>query len=224
MANRNFFPRNDAEFNQFNKNIIQYVAVKSGGSTPAWTHISKKDRDEMDAHYTAWYTAYGLTLKPHTPVETGEKNRTKKAMETAMREFINRYLRYSAAVTDADREYMGIPNKDTVRTHHDVVEEEVEFYLEDKGVSRVRAHFKVKGAEHKAKPYGFNGAVVVWKVGGDEPEVPEELTEHQLASRTPFTMTFSAADRGKKVYVAMRWENGKSVLGPWSDIQWAIVP
>jgi hypothetical protein len=48
-------------------------------------------------------------------VETAEKNRARKTAEAALRDFVNRYLRYPPG-TDEDRDRMGIPNHKTERT------------------------------------------------------------------------------------------------------------
>jgi len=45
-----------------------------------------------------------------------------------------------------------------------------------------------------------------------------------MASRTPHALGFSEAEHSKTVYVAAAWQNARGILGPWSEIQSAIVP
>jgi hypothetical protein len=51
-----------------------------------------------------------------------------------------------------------------------------------------------------------------------------ELTNSVLATRTPHILEFTELDRGKTVYIAMRWQNKKGHKGPPSEIQSAIIP
>ena len=216
---KNYIPRNDALFNNWYKSLTQYVGQKAG----EWDHIPAADRAEFIGDYAAWYTAYSPLIKPHTPVETKEKNRVRKASEKLIREFVNRFLRYRP-VTDSDRDAMGIPNHDTVRTDHMIVAEEVEFNLLTRGIRQVHVEFRVLGATNRAKPRGYDGAVVVWDLLDGPPAGPESLNRHTMASRTPHTLDFSEAERGKTVYVAVAWQNERGILGRWSEIQRTIVP
>jgi hypothetical protein len=112
---KNYLPGPDADFNRWFKNLSQYIAVKCKGTTPEWTHIPKAEIDKLDDHYTAWYSAYAITLKPHTQPETAEKTRVRKAAEKYVREFVNRFLRYEP-VANLDRDNMEVPNRDAVLT------------------------------------------------------------------------------------------------------------
>jgi hypothetical protein len=220
---RDYIPANQGEFDKFFKNITQYVAAKASGTNSVWKHIPKEDQDSLNAAYTAWYTAYAVTLKPHSPVETAEKNRVKKAVVKHLREFVNRFLRHKP-VTDTDRDVMGVRNPDRVRTAISVPFEQVEFSYELKGIRRVGVHFKQKGSPGRARPYGYNGAIMKWQVSDKIVTRVEELTSHDLATRTPYIMKFNDEDRGKTLSVACKWENRKSQKGPWSEILSTIVP
>jgi hypothetical protein len=216
---KNYVPQNDAEFDAFFKNLTQYVAQKAA----EWKHIPKEDLDEFTLAYSAWFTAYSVTLKPHAPTQTAEKNRVRKAREKQLREFVNRFLRYRP-VTDADRDNMGIPNPDLVRTVHMEPKEEVEFDFKIRGIRQVHVDFKVRGAANKAKPRDYDGAFIIWDILETPPTRPEELNRHVLASKTPHTLKFDETERGKTVYVALCWLNGRSIMGLWSDIKSTIVP
>jgi hypothetical protein len=45
-----------------------------------------------------------------------------------------------------------------------------------------------------------------------------------MASRTPHTLQFTEEDRGKTVYIALRWQNERGNTGPWSDIKSTVIP
>jgi hypothetical protein len=119
---------------------------------------------------------------------------------------------------------MGIPVHDEIRTTHGAPTELVEFFFKLKGIRSIEVHFKVMGASDKAKPYLYDGAVIIWDVLDKPPVQPDDLNRHTLASRTPHTLAFNETERGKTVYVALCWQNEKAQLGPWSEIQSAVIP
>ena len=119
---------------------------------------------------------------------------------------------------------MGIPNHDTIRTDHTVVTEEVEIVLAVNTFRQIQVHFKIKGTDHRAKPAGYDGAVIIWGILNSPPATHDELNHHTMASRTPFTLHFDETERGKTVYVAAAWQNERGILGVWSPILSAVVP
>jgi hypothetical protein len=142
-----------------------------------------------------------------------------------------RYMRFlhgrkffSPPMEDSDYMRLGLKPPDRVRTGHFTVTELVEYDLALRGLREIVVRFWIKGAGHRAKPTGFDGAVLAWDVRDTPPATPADLTRHALASRTPYIVTFDETARGKTVYFALAWQNGRGKRGPWSDIQSAIVP
>jgi hypothetical protein len=223
MSQHDYIPRPDEAFNTFFKNINQYVGLKTTGTNPEWTHIPQAAQTELLSAYTAWYSAFVLTLKPHSSVETKEKNRVRLLSERALRAFVNQYLRFPP-VTDMDRDNMGIPNRDLIRTPHIDVKETVEFELKLRNIREILVDFWVKGESHKAKPDGYDGAVLIWDVLDTPPQRPADLTLHTMASRTPHAIEFDETERGRTVYVAASWQNERGNIGHWSEIQSAKIP
>jgi len=223
MSSNNFIPRNDAEFNDWFKFITQYIAPKLSGASPAWDHIPSRHFQELIGAYADWYNAYALTLTPHTPAVITAKNDARRKAEQIIRPFIRRFLQFEP-VTNADRVNMRLPLHDIIRTDHKVVEEEVEFVLIIRGIRVVHVDFWVLGSGHKAKPAGYDGAVIVWDVLDEPPADPNALNRHTMASRTPFTLEFPEEERGKTVYVALCWQNERGIIGRWSDIKSTVIP
>jgi hypothetical protein len=124
-----------------------------------------------------------MTLKPHSEVETRERNRVRLISERALRAFVNQYLRFPP-VTDRDRDEMRIPNRDLIRTLHIDVTEVVEFEIRLNKIREVVVNFWIKGATHRAKPAGYDGAVFIWDVLDTPPTRPDDLTLHTMVSKT----------------------------------------
>ena len=142
-----------------------------------------------------------------------------------------RYMRYlhsrkffSPPMEDADYVRLGLRPPDRVRTEHLVVTELVEFEIRLRGIRELEINFWEKGAAHRAKPAGFDGAVIVWDLLSAPPERPPDLAHHTMASRTPHIIEFDESDRGKTAYIALQWQNERGLTGPWSEMQTAIVP
>jgi hypothetical protein len=45
-----------------------------------------------------------------------------------------------------------------------------------------------------------------------------------MASRTPHTLVFTDAQRGKTVSVALCWQNERGIRGEWSEILNTVIP
>lgn len=219
---RDYVPQNNAVFNNWFRNMTQYVSQKVSGTPPEWDHILRREQDALNSAYADWYTHYALTLKPHTPDFTEARNEARARSEKVIRQFIKRNI-YCDPVTNSDRIYLELPVHDIIRTDRTNVLEEVEWFLEIRGIRQVHVRFKVLGASGKAKPEGYQ-VVVAWDILDEPPKRPEDLRRHANASRTPHTITFDETERGKKVYVALAWQNERKVLGKWSAVQWTFVP
>jgi hypothetical protein len=218
-----YIPRPDEQFDTFFKLITQYVGSKTQTSNPVWTHIPQARITALMADYGAWYDAFANTFKPHSPVETREKNRVRKEAQRSLRAFVNQFLRFPP-VTDKDRDSMRIPNRDLIRTPHIEVTEVVEFELLLRNIREVLVNFWIKGATHKAKPEGYDGAVIIWDVLDAPPSGPHDLTLHTMASKTPHSLEFAEEERGKTVYIAAAWQNERGNIGQWSEILNAVIP
>jgi hypothetical protein len=150
---KNFIPRNDEAFDTFYRNLVDYVIDNAA----RWGHIKQADVNALELQLDDWTVVFDKTRVPHIPQLTAEKNRVRLACERALRHFINRFLRFEP-VTDFDRDKMGIPNRDLVRTPHIDVTEVVEFELKLRNIREVLVNFWIKGQTHKAKcqkAFGF---------------------------------------------------------------------
>ena len=224
-SKKDYVPQNNEKFNNWFKNMTQYVTQKLLESPPEWDHILKREMDALTAAYADWYTHYAPTLKPHTSDLTTARNEARGRAEKVIRQFIQRNL-YYAPVTNACRVNMALPVRDIIRTDHKSVEEETEWHFQVRGIRQVHYHFKVFGAANRAKPDNYN-CVIAYEVREPDappPERPEDLNRRVNASRTPFTLTFDETERGKKVYAALAWQNERKITGKWSAIDWTFVP
>jgi hypothetical protein len=119
---------------------------------------------------------------------------------------------------------MGINNRQTVPASVGRPTEAPEFYIQPKGNRILEFHFRRKGSKSRARPYGYNGAVIFWGILDTPPTKIEDFPRGELATKTPYTIELPEDQRGKKLYSATCWQNKKGEMGPLSDIQVTVVP
>jgi len=223
MSN-DYIPRHDADFQNWFDNIVQYVSARTTGQSPLWNYIPESAVNGLKAAYDDWDIHYVPTLQPHTPAVTVEKNNARARAERVIRPFVQRFLHWDP-VTDGDRTNMSIPLRSGTRTQHHEVTEIVEFDLTLRNIREILVEFWVKGNTiSKAKPAGYDGAVLVWDVLDTPPERPHSLNRHTMASRTPHSIQFDETERGKTVYIALAWQNERGNIGAWSEILNTVIP
>jgi hypothetical protein len=217
-----YVPSNAAQFKEFMRNIIMYVESHTGANKP-WTNIPMPRVSELRASYMQFDEAFDLALEARTPANILRRQEAQAATTAVLRAFVNQFLRFPP-VTNVDRAEMRIPNHDTIRTDHKVVTEKVDYVIHLSAIRELVIDFWIQGADHKAKPEGYDGAVIIWGVRDTPPDSPDQLDHHLMASRTPFTLHFTETERGKTVQIALCWQNERGFRGEWSEYKSAVVP
>lgn len=219
MPTKDYIPHKEADLFRWVQDFT-YALAKNGARwqiPPAETAALVDKRDVFNDYFNE------MISSERTKTLTAKKNEAKKELVAAIRAMV-RFRFNNPAITDTDRVIAGLPPRDRVRTPHESVEERVDFTLELRGVREILVDFWIFGETHKAKPQGYDGAVVIWDVLGTPPERPESLTRHTMASRTPYAIEFDETERGKTVYVALAWQNERGLTGQWSVIKSAVIP
>jgi hypothetical protein len=158
-----------------------------------------------------------------TPALVARKNAAKFELISLIRAMV-RFRLQNPIVTPVMRIELGLKPRDETRTEHHDVPELVDFDLTLRGIREIVVNFRVKGSDSKAKPDGYDGAVLIWGILNEPPAEASALTRHTMASKTPHALKFTNEDRGKTVYIAAAWQNERGNIGDWSEILSAIVP
>jgi hypothetical protein len=153
--------------------------------------------------------------------------------ETAMRDFANSFIRFNPKMTAADKLPLGIRVRDAHPTPPPAPSDLVAFEFECVPSSHLIItpyHIADSNSRGKGRYHGVE--VRFWILALDAP--PPLSGEHpgwrsEINTSTPWKNTFSEAEIGMRLYVAMRWENGSSNRGkspgkgPWSAIQSVVI-
>jgi hypothetical protein len=224
-AREDYIPSKDADFDVWFKNLVQYVTKKTTGQSPEWTHIPAAEVTLLNTAYTDWYTAYAPTLKPHTPAETLAKDEARAAAEKVIRPFVGQWLMWKQ-VTDKEREEAGVhnpkPRRPFIPPPTTVPELEPRAGLP----RQVVIPYRDKGSSHRGKPADVHGLEARWAQRDLPPEnIERDLFNSNFDTDSPLILTFEESDRGKRVYMAGRWEiEREGIKGNFGDIVSFIIP
>jgi hypothetical protein len=147
------------------------------------------------------------------------------AATVGARDFVNTYLRYNAAVTDPDRESLGltIPDKHPTPAPPPHSHPDIKFYATG-DVCCVGIELRDSESESKAKPEHVHGAELRYAILPAPPVDDTELVHSEFTTRATHELQFTESERGKTVYVFARWENTRGQKGHRSMIYATIVP
>ncbi|MDR1344152.1 MAG: hypothetical protein LBJ39_02245 [Tannerellaceae bacterium] len=183
------------------------------------TFKSTYDEDYMPA-YTLWYDE-----QTRTPHVTRKLKNIEKEMKPLTRA-LYAMLKGNILVRDEDLEVMRLPVRSDHKPHPaPVADMPPSFYVEVLNGNRLRIYYYPDGSTRKkGKPKGQHGVEIKWDFYDETVESPEAFAHSLFDTASPYTLSFDAADHGRKISIAMRWENTRGEKGPWSVMQAAYVP
>jgi hypothetical protein len=146
-----------------------------------------------------------------------------KNFERKARDIINAYLR-KREISDPDRIKIGLPVYDKVRTRIQRPATQIQFSVMPYGYRGFKIKFHDGPSERQAKPKGITCALICCSFSDAPPTGYDINSRIFIATRSPYTLAFPEADRGKAVYIAMCWVNERGELGQWSAFFKVYIP
>jgi hypothetical protein len=214
-----FIPTNAAAFLSFARGIAENVDPASR----YWSHVPENAYEELTEKVKNFEEAFNSTPRDSTRSQIASRNAAQKECERFIRYFIRFYVRHPS-VPDSILITLSIPPIDTVRTTHFEVNEKVDFIIRIRSENELIVDFWQRGHTSKAKPSGYDGAVVIWTFSDEEPATLDNYLRHSLASRTPYALKFDTHDSGKRVWIRIAWQNARGILGDYCEAKSAIIP
>jgi hypothetical protein len=219
-------PTKNAEFYTFQLNlmVIMLANAVDWKLDMAWINsLLLPARLEYETAYQAW-------LNPHTRT-TEIKNRKKeaqKAYEKLLAQLIE-MIKSNPYIPTEEKENMGIALGKGGRNQHNEQPKDAPPYRIDRSLIRwVIVYFGILGQAllgHalRGKPKGVHGAEIAWAILPELPTDISELIHSAFCTSSPFRLEFNESDRGKTVYICLRWENTTGEKGPWTEIIAVII-
>jgi hypothetical protein len=219
MSN-DYIPTTDEAFLDWTKNLVSYTASHA----TAWG-IAEEKLSAVQGLATTYETAFATAKDPNRgKADVLAKNSARNALKVAIRAFVKSYLAYNEAVSDEDRVKLGLPVHDKKPTPTPAPATYPDFDIDTSVLRQLTVHFRDAGSTRRGKPKGVHGAEIGWDFSETPVTDPNALSHSEFDTRTPHPLIFSGDDRGKRVYISVRWENAKGEKGPWGEITGAIVP
>ncbi|GHT24909.1 hypothetical protein FACS189430_10710 [Bacteroidia bacterium] len=219
MARRaDFIPRSDRKFNSWAIVLLRYIGFHSAEwDVPADAFTA------LQSMLDPWTEALSNAENPEmrTKAVVDAKNALRKAFVAEIRRVVKAYIIYNPAVSDSDRDNMGLPVHDTTPTPIPVPQEspivEVDF-------SSHQQHLvTVKSIAGRAKPSAAHGFELWGKVGTPAPTTDSDFRYVGFATKSPFTVHYELSEVGTTVFYRAHWVNAKNEAGPWGDIVNALI-
>jgi hypothetical protein len=154
-----------------------------------------------------------------TRVTVAECKAAFNALKAFMRDFKRRYF-IKPPLTDADFISLGLRPPSSTRTPVTPPKDGPEFSIVPMGRGAIGIlYWDGMSGKRGSKPHGVEGVRIFYRVSDVPITDQEQLTKSVWATKCPHIIRFTEADRGKRVYFALKWEirkeDGES---PWSEI------
>jgi hypothetical protein len=175
--------------------------------------------DRTKTAFTAFSDARSAYQAAPTKANRTEKDELKKAAVDAMRKFARERIRNNSKMTDGQKQDMGVTVSDREPSPVPVPDAGPD----SEAVISAREPGVVKARYLGAKPYGVDRVEIAWSVSETIIDSPDLLANNDTFSRNPWERTFSAAERGKKMYYSLRYLT-KEGASHWSDVREVIIP
>ena len=215
-----YIPAGDAEFHNWQNNFVFYadanlaaLGLVAGDLTPI-----------VDAG-SAWSSAFSNNAAAQAAAQAARqtKDDSRTTLETLIRALVRR-LQASPAVSDAERQSLGITVRDTTPTTAGAPSSRPVVKVDSSQRLRHVIAFSDEATPTRtAKPAGVMGAEIWVKIGPTPPVDPSECTFLALDSRTPYTADYAGADGGKTAHYMLRWVSTNGDKGPWSETASATI-
>ncbi|MDR1584168.1 MAG: hypothetical protein LBS55_13105 [Prevotellaceae bacterium] len=222
MLNKDFIPKKDRDFLSWAINFLKYLlSILARITFPNDVYLELVTlRDDFAQKFE---TAEEPATRTKLTVQA--KKTARKTLEKRLRQAVKEYLTFNHAVTDEDRDGLGLPIYKDKRTPAPVATKAPDFDVDTSVIGRVGINFYEKDGDHKrGKPAGQHCVEIAWAILDTPPARWDELIHSAADTHTPYTFVFENDRRGKTLYFALRWENTTGQKGPWSEIQSAIIP
>jgi hypothetical protein len=214
-----FFPKREAELVDWLKNFSQVITE----NVTAWA-IPADVASGLATKVTAYETAFlAATGENGTKALVIEKNEKRDALKAEVRTIKNKFIDYNDAVTDPNREKLGLPLRDKIPTPRPRPTSRPQLEVRPTN-NRQHTVTALNQEGKKTKPADAHGVSFASAILNHPPVNADAIGHSFFRMKTSEVFDYNEEDRGKKVYYAACYENAKGETGPWSDIVEAIVP
>jgi hypothetical protein len=218
-----YIPDEDETFNQYaSEQFAPYAAANA-----AALGVPEADITALQALLAAWQASWSAFGEAERDFRSAvqDKDAKRAGLEARIRTIAGK-VQADPAVTDAQKEALGITVRKTTRTPAPIPSTPPTLQKIDTSTRAILRLFIADSAtpDSRAKPAGVQSCEIRQQVGGTAPTDPETMAFLASETRPPYRADFDAEEVGKIVYFALRWVNTRGKPGPWSQIFSVVVP
>lgn len=214
----NYMPSADSDFLTWAKNFSTYLtahAVAMGFTAGDATNID----DVVDGFDAAM--SQHVTKRDAALAARQQKDADKGSAVDEIRAMARR-IQASPQVTDEDRQALGLPVRDGIRSM--AVEPDMRRpygIVDTSDPFRHTLKYREEGAAGRGRPEYAIGCEVWMKIlpaGEPVPTNPDDLAYAGTNSASPYVCEFSGSDASKVAHYRLRWVSRGGAKGPWSEV------
>ena len=220
MKKSDFIPGPESKFNDWQDNFVNRIVAST-----TWG-ISTSDKTDLQNQQSPWKSAYvvGNIEADPTSSQRQAKRDARKVYELYVRSFVKSKLNNNAAVSNADRDALGLTVYDNTRTKQPVPGYAP--FVKVETIAHLLHRLRITDPNNpltRSKPAGASGMRVYWYVGTAAPTDFSQYTFYGIATRFLYSIKFSAGDVGKTAWYIVQYEGIRGDAGPVSLPASAII-
>ncbi|MDR1074233.1 MAG: hypothetical protein LBL45_11275 [Treponema sp.] len=220
MKGHDFIPQADDAFLYWSRNFVNGVVANAA----AWG-VPQPEVTALQSLFADYETKLAAAKAGNRgKADVAEKNAAKESLMHKERMVVKLYIAWNPAVSDAQREAIGVTVHDGVRTTIPAPKTRPEFNFKVADIMRIQIDFRDQGSASRAIPYGYNGAVFCYATADAPVADYKLLVNSALLTHSPWTLNLPPEAQGKTLSGAMMWQNEKGDTGRWSEILSIIIP
>jgi hypothetical protein len=220
MHGKSYIPAKEADFIEWSENLI---AVSTASKT-LWNLPEDKLAELQALHVEAKALYEKCLTASYTKVDMELKHEKTALLRHLEEVFVKNNLQNNDRMTDSGRAALRITIRDPHPTPRPKPSGIPEVEVETPHPRVVRIKFRDQNAARWSKPENVHGLECLWLVSDTPPALVEDLLHSAASTRSPLEFSFEENERGKRLYFAVRWENGPEKKGDWSEIFSAVIP
>lgn len=227
MAKSNV-PSDDNPFNNYiNSSTAHLLSLRAGSNVYVLLGITGPEMTDWETQKNNWNINWAkyVDLNQRTRTVTETKNNMKKDFIEFAGPLLTR-VSVSPALTEADREALNIPERDSTITRRGKINDapDVNMIPIAGGIMKIRTRTSSDASRASMHPLA-DGVEMKYQIGGTAPTSASQCPNSFVSAKALFEFECGQENAGKRLYIFCRYVNlsNHENDGPWTTMHNAII-